>query len=125
MIKNDLISNKRRVDYLNFILLPAIIYIINCIYNKIYFYYINYCTCIHLSSNSFLHCMHNFSFVSKDKYASNQKFGLCEALLEIGAWEVAQNLFSRLPDYCLTDQRPIALALCKMIQSLIEPAYKK
>lgn len=61
----------------------------------------------------------------KDKYANNQKFGLCEALLKIGAWEVARNLFSRLPEYCLTDQRPIALALCRMIQALIEPVYRK
>ncbi|XP_043266760.1 THO complex subunit 2 isoform X2 [Venturia canescens] len=61
----------------------------------------------------------------QDKYGSNQKFGLCEALLEIGAWQVAQNLFNRLPDHCFTDQRPIALALCKMIQSLIEPVYRK
>ncbi|XP_011145533.1 THO complex subunit 2 isoform X2 [Harpegnathos saltator] len=62
---------------------------------------------------------------SQEKYASNQKFGLCEALLEVGAWQVAQRLFNRLPDYCLTDQRPIALALCKMIQALIEPVYRK
>ncbi|XP_066598314.1 THO complex subunit 2 isoform X3 [Prorops nasuta] len=62
---------------------------------------------------------------SQEKPICNQKFGLCEALLEVGAWEVAQNLFNRLPDHCLTDQRPIALALCKMIQSLIEPVYRK
>ncbi|XP_018404816.1 PREDICTED: THO complex subunit 2 isoform X6 [Cyphomyrmex costatus] len=62
---------------------------------------------------------------AQDKYASNQKFGLCEALLEVGAWEVAQSLFNRLPDYCFTDQRPIALALCKMIQALVEPVYRK
>ncbi|KAL6430976.1 hypothetical protein ACFW04_007029 [Cataglyphis niger] len=62
---------------------------------------------------------------AQDKYANNQKFVLCEALLEIGAWEVAQSLFNRLPDCCFTDQRPIALALCKMIQALIEPVYRK
>ncbi|KAG5339192.1 THOC2 protein, partial [Acromyrmex charruanus] len=62
---------------------------------------------------------------AQDKYTSNQKFGLCEALLEVGAWEVAQSLFNRLPDYCFTDQRPIALALCKMIQALVEPVYRK
>ncbi|XP_034949841.1 THO complex subunit 2 [Chelonus insularis] len=60
-----------------------------------------------------------------DKYSNNQKFGLCEALLDIGAWDVARKLFNRLPDYCLTDQKPIALALCKLIQSLIEPVYRK
>ncbi|XP_008557478.1 THO complex subunit 2 isoform X2 [Microplitis demolitor] len=63
--------------------------------------------------------------VVPDKYTGNQKFGLCEALLEVGAWDVAQRLFSRLPDHCMTDQRPIALALCKLIQSLIEPVYRK
>lgn len=68
---------------------------------------------------------HFFRFILKDKYANNQKFVLCEALLEIGAWEVAQSLFNRLPDCCFTDQRPIALALCKMIQALIEPVYRK
>ncbi|XP_015117253.1 THO complex subunit 2 [Diachasma alloeum] len=61
----------------------------------------------------------------QDKYSGNQKFGLCEALLEIGAWEVAQSLFSRLPDHSLTDQRPIALALCRMVQSIVEPVYRK
>ncbi|XP_051169390.1 THO complex subunit 2 isoform X1 [Leptopilina boulardi] len=62
---------------------------------------------------------------SQDKYSNNQKFGLCEALLDIGAWDVAQSLFNRLPDYCFTDQKPIALAFCKIIQSLIEPIYRK
>ncbi|XP_023289928.1 THO complex subunit 2 isoform X2 [Orussus abietinus] len=61
----------------------------------------------------------------QEKYSTNQKYGLCEALLEIGAWEIAQSLFNRLPDHCLIDQRPIALALCKMIQALIEPVYRK
>lgn len=63
--------------------------------------------------------------VIPDKYTGNQWFGLCEALLEIGAWDVAQKLFNKLPDHCMTDQRPIALALCKLIQSLIEPVYRK
>ncbi|XP_001606603.2 THO complex subunit 2 isoform X1 [Nasonia vitripennis] len=60
-----------------------------------------------------------------DKYCNNQKFGLCEALLEVGAWDVALNLFNKFPDYSLTDQKPIALALCKMIHALIEPVYRK
>ncbi|XP_063988875.1 THO complex subunit 2 isoform X2 [Diachasmimorpha longicaudata] len=62
---------------------------------------------------------------AQDKYSGNQKFGLCEALLEIGAWEVAQGLFSRLPDHSLTDQKPIALALCRMVHSIVEPVYRK
>lgn len=61
----------------------------------------------------------------QDKYSSNQKFGLCEALLNIGAWEIVQGLFKRLPDHCLTDQKPIALALCQMIQSVIDPVYRR
>uniref|UniRef100_A0ABD2WT94 THO complex subunit 2 n=1 Tax=Trichogramma kaykai TaxID=54128 RepID=A0ABD2WT94_9HYME len=60
-----------------------------------------------------------------DKYSANQKFGLCEALLEVGAWDVAQNLFDRLPDFCFTDNKPIAKALCSMIHALIEPVYRK
>ncbi|XP_058804081.1 THO complex subunit 2 isoform X2 [Phymastichus coffea] len=60
-----------------------------------------------------------------DKYSGNQKFGLCEALLEVGAWDVASSLFSRFPDFSLTDQKPIALALCRIIHALVEPVYRK
>ena len=61
----------------------------------------------------------------QDKYSGNQKFGLCEALLEVGAWEVASDMISRLPDFCMTDQKPIAKALCRMMNALIEPVYRK
>lgn len=64
-------------------------------------------------------------FSLQDKYSNNQKFGLCEALLEAGAWDVALSLFNKFPDYSLTDQKPIALALCTMIHALIEPVYRK
>ncbi|XP_044012120.1 THO complex subunit 2 [Aphidius gifuensis] len=61
----------------------------------------------------------------QDKYSTNQKFGLCEALLKVGAWEIVQRLFKRLPDFCLTDKKPIALAFCNMIQSMIDIVYRK
>ncbi|XP_014219414.1 THO complex subunit 2 isoform X2 [Copidosoma floridanum] len=63
--------------------------------------------------------------VTPDKSTNNQKFGLCEALLEVGAWNVAMQMFNRFPDFSLTEQKPIALALCKIIHALIEPVYRK
>ncbi|XP_046666105.1 THO complex subunit 2 isoform X1 [Homalodisca vitripennis] len=59
------------------------------------------------------------------KYERNQKFGLCEALLEVGDWHTCQVLSRRLPDFCVMDQPPIALAMCRLLHSLIEPVYRK
>ncbi|XP_054259118.1 THO complex subunit 2 [Macrosteles quadrilineatus] len=61
----------------------------------------------------------------KFQHARNQKFGLCEALLEVGDWANCQVLSKRLPDFCVMDQPPIAKALCQLINSLIEPVYRK
>jgi THO complex subunit 2 len=55
----------------------------------------------------------------------NQKFGLCEALCRVGAWTIAQKLFSRIPETCLMSQPSIALALCELLHTLIEPVYRK
>lgn len=59
-----------------------------------------------------------------EKYASNQKFGLCEALLTIGDWENAQKLMEKLPEKCATSYDPIARALCNLIHIIIEPVYR-
>ena len=53
----------------------------------------------------------------------NQKFGLCEALLSIGAWTVCQDFCKNLPDHCITEQPPVAKAMCCLLNSLIEPLY--
>ncbi|XP_063912789.1 THO complex subunit 2 isoform X2 [Zophobas morio] len=59
-----------------------------------------------------------------EKYNSNQKLGLCEALLLVGDWENAKNLINRLPDHYALSFQPIALALCKLLHYIIEPVYR-
>uniref|UniRef100_A0A1B6BZM5 THO complex subunit 2 n=4 Tax=Clastoptera arizonana TaxID=38151 RepID=A0A1B6BZM5_9HEMI len=60
-----------------------------------------------------------------EKYERNQKFNLCEALLTIGDWNNALCLCKKLPDHCAMEQPAVAIALCKLIHSLIEPIYRK
>lgn len=60
-----------------------------------------------------------------EKYTFNQKFGLCEALLEIGDWHNTQLLMKRLPDHYLMEQEPIAIALCKLLHCMVEPVYRE
>ncbi|KAI4462732.1 tho2 protein [Holotrichia oblita] len=62
---------------------------------------------------------------TSEKYAFNQKFGLCEALLDIGDWNNTQVLMKRLPDHYLMEQEPIALALCKLLHCILEPVYRE
>lgn len=54
----------------------------------------------------------------------NQKFGLCEALLSIGAWEQASSLLKRHPEFFLTSYRPISTAISKLVEYIIEPVYR-
>lgn len=61
----------------------------------------------------------------QEKYNTNQKFGLCEALIHVGDWVHAEQLCKKLPDHCAMAQPPIALALCEILHSLIEPLYRK
>uniref|UniRef100_A0A8D8ZLW5 THO complex subunit 2 n=1 Tax=Cacopsylla melanoneura TaxID=428564 RepID=A0A8D8ZLW5_9HEMI len=64
----------------------------------------------------------------KDKqirYEMNQKFGLAEAMLQIGDWNTFIKMSDKLVDYCLVDQPPIGLALCNLISRMIEPVYRK
>ncbi|XP_049790874.1 THO complex subunit 2 isoform X2 [Schistocerca nitens] len=61
---------------------------------------------------------------AREKYAANQKFGLCEALLTVGDWTHAEQLTRKLPEHCAMDQPPVARALCQLIHVLIEPVYR-
>ncbi|PSN57270.1 THO complex subunit 2, partial [Blattella germanica] len=61
----------------------------------------------------------------QEKYAANQKFGLCEALLKVGDWSHAKQLTKRLPEHCMLEQPPVARALCQLLHSVMEPVYRK
>lgn len=60
-----------------------------------------------------------------EKYKSNQKLGLCEALLLIGDWENAKILINHLPEHYAVGFEPIALALCNLLHYMIEPVYRE
>lgn len=55
----------------------------------------------------------------------NQKFGLAEALLQVGDWDTFVKMKEKLPGFCLVDQPPIGVALCNLVSRLIEPVYRK
>ncbi|XP_046395429.1 THO complex subunit 2 isoform X2 [Ischnura elegans] len=61
----------------------------------------------------------------QDNFNSNQKFGLCDALLKVGNWNHAEQLTRKLPDHCAMDQAPVAKSLCQLLHSTIEPVYRK
>jgi len=63
--------------------------------------------------------------VMAENYKKNQKFGLLEALLEVGAWDHAQAVISRLPTYYAVCQVPIAKALAKLIHVSMQPVHQK
>lgn len=60
-----------------------------------------------------------------EKFNTNQKLGLCEALLSVGDWNNAKKLINRLPDYYAMTFQPIALALCNLLHYIIEPVYRE
>lgn len=62
---------------------------------------------------------------NSEKYVYNQKYRLCEALLTVSDWDNAVLIIKKLPDYLVVDQEPIALAICKMLHSIIEPLYRR
>lgn len=62
--------------------------------------------------------------IPEDRYAFNQKWRLCEALLDIGDWENAQILIKKLPENSVLVHEPIAKALCTLINILIDPIYR-
>ena len=55
----------------------------------------------------------------------NQKFGLCEALLMVGAWDHACSILDRLPQFAAVSHPAIAKGLCKLIHTTIEPLYRR
>jgi len=54
---------------------------------------------------------------------NNQKFGLCEALIKIGSWELAKTIMSSIPPFSAVSQKSIAQCLCRLIHFVIEPLY--
>lgn len=56
---------------------------------------------------------------------NNQKLGLCEALLEIGAWHSAKAILDGLPEGFAISHKPIVQALCRLIHAAIEPMYNR
>ncbi|XP_003246335.1 THO complex subunit 2 isoform X1 [Acyrthosiphon pisum] len=59
------------------------------------------------------------------KPEENQKFCLCEAMLEIGDWNTAQVLIKRFPEYYAVEYPPIGDALCSLINQVIKPVYNQ
>merc|ERR1719347_549001 len=60
----------------------------------------------------------------KNKHENNQKFGLLEALLKVGAWGHAEKLLCQLPTYYATAQYGISKQLCKLIHIIMDPVYQ-
>ncbi|KAH8271933.1 hypothetical protein KR044_011838, partial [Drosophila immigrans] len=61
----------------------------------------------------------------EDKYNTNQKFGLCEALLKVGDWENAHKIIQKLPDQAVVVQEPIARAIVELVHLSVEQIYYK
>ncbi|XP_034243902.1 THO complex subunit 2 isoform X2 [Thrips palmi] len=59
-----------------------------------------------------------------EKYEGNQKFGLCEALMNLGAWSVIKDLCKKFPDHYLMEQPTISRAMCNLLHVIIDPLYK-
>ncbi|XP_055634886.1 THO complex subunit 2 isoform X2 [Toxorhynchites rutilus septentrionalis] len=62
--------------------------------------------------------------MTPEQYATNQKWGLCEALLFVGDWNTAQLLLKKLPEQSVMVNEPIARALCRLLHMIIEPVYR-
>lgn len=62
--------------------------------------------------------------VVEERAPFNQKFGLCEALLSVGAWEQTSALLKRHPEFFVTSYRPISSAISKLVEYIIEPVYR-
>ena len=56
---------------------------------------------------------------------TNQKIGLCEALLKIGAWSNTKEILDRLPEFFAMVHKPIAAAMCSLVHYLIDPLYRE
>ncbi|OWF53939.1 THO complex subunit 2-like isoform X2 [Mizuhopecten yessoensis] len=62
--------------------------------------------------------------VKVDVHVTNQKLGLIEALLGLGAWDNAKQILDRLPEFFATTYKPIALALCALVHLMMDPVYR-
>ncbi|XP_076804278.1 THO complex subunit 2-like isoform X1 [Clavelina lepadiformis] len=63
--------------------------------------------------------------VKIDADPSNQKLGLCEALLRIGDWEDAEQMMEKFTFDHMISHKPIATALCGLVSYVIDPLYRK
>ena len=79
-------------------------------------------TCIHKRAHTHVSQEYRKCILSRD---SNQKLGVCHALLEMGDWQVASRLMALLPPFLPTWAPYITASLCQMIHLLIEPLYRK
>ncbi|XP_065225591.1 THO complex subunit 2 isoform X3 [Planococcus citri] len=60
-----------------------------------------------------------------NKNDNNQKFGLLEALLRVGEWNIFHKICNKLPTTFIVSQYPIAYNLCQLMHLLIDPLYRK
>jgi len=60
----------------------------------------------------------------KDLHENNQKFGLLWALFKVGAWKEAERLLCQLPTYHPLTRPDIALALCSLVHTTLDPVYR-
>ena len=59
------------------------------------------------------------------QYKANQKFGLLEAFLSVGAWKEAKVIFDSLPEFYAVSHEPVASALQKLVHITLEPLHQK
>lgn len=76
-----------------------------------------------LSSNQTKNTQPSINDYFQDKYTTNQKWNLCEALLHVGDWQTAQKLIEKLPKYSVLVRENVALALCDLVHRVIDPVY--
>ena len=60
----------------------------------------------------------------RDQHENNQKFGLLWALFKVGAWKEAERLLCQLPTYHPLTRPDIALALCSLVHTTLDPVYR-
>ncbi|KAJ8298480.1 hypothetical protein KUTeg_025011 [Tegillarca granosa] len=58
-----------------------------------------------------------------DVHSTNQKIGLCQALLMLGAWSNAKQILDRLPEFFATMYKPVGIQMCNLVHTMIEPLY--
>eukprot|EP00039_Didymoeca_costata_P006912 m.94541 g.94541 ORF g.94541 m.94541 type:complete len:1452 (+) comp13451_c0_seq1:1253-5608(+) len=56
---------------------------------------------------------------------SNQKLGVCLALLRVENWDAANQIIAQFPSFFTTAWPPLRKQLCSMVQTVIEPVYRE